>query len=402
MANPIPNTSVFHSATGTRGYVRIAHHTPQARFSAVSMSVPGLQAGDPQNQDRTWWIAADFDKPVVGSLYILPCDSATFSLGEDLYTGAEDAVPGTMRVKPKRSDRFALNLNFPIILSDNIQASGAYLELSNFLKSSIKMLSTNTSMQSDMYNSVLNHFNISVDGYGGANPISCTLETWGITGQTEKINRWSGFTRSILSYSGTTPDLRDKGQAYENTSGLGDAGDLLTVGTTTSQYAGRFANIKDCRLSFDGINYSQIIKMSLDIKQDIVPVATAGNNADYTSGPPLKLLADRLYVVERKVTGSFTFLSSGVTQKWGMNPGGIPNSNLTKQYGLAQERQWATPLVMQFSNKMVFEMQAVYWQPHVEELSSGSPLVTVKFIARSNYKGTSEFINGLNSSSIPL
>jgi len=397
MANPIPNTSVFHSATGTRGYVRIAHYTPHPRFSAVSMSVPGLQAGDPQNQDRTWWIAADFDKPVITPLHILPCDSAKFTLGKDLYTGADDAVPGTMRVKPKRSDYFVLNLEFPIILSDNKQANDAYPELSIFLKSAIEMLSTNTSMQADMFNSVLKNFSISADGYGGANPINCTLETWGITGQTEKINRWSGFTRSILSYSGTTPDLRDKGQAYENTSGLGDAGDLFTVGTTTSQYAGRFANIKDCRLSFDGLNYSQIIKMSLDITQDIEPVATAGNSADYVSDPPIKLLADRLYVVERKVTGSFTFLASSVTHQWGVNPGGTPNVNFTEKYGLAQQKQWATPLVMKFSDKMVFEMQAVYWQPHVEELSTGSPLVTVKFIARSNVKGISEFDEGLGS-----
>jgi hypothetical protein len=58
-------------------------------------------------------------------------------------------------------------------------------------------------------------------------------------------------------------------------------------------------------------------------------------------------------------------------------------------------------LVMKFSDKMVFEMQAVYWQPHVEKLSTGSPLVTIKFIARSDVKGISEFDEGLKSQ-VPL
>ena len=402
----VPNTSVLHSATGTRGFVRIGYYLPPARFSAVSISVPGLQTGYPQNQDRTWWIANDFDRPFDSNkLYVLPCDDATFTLGTDLYTGAEDAVPGAMRMKPKRSDYYTYNLNFPIILSDNLQADAAYVELFKLIKKATTMLCINTSLQTDMFKSVLSSFSITAEGYGGANPINCILETRGITADTVKINKWSGFTRSILSIDGPNYDLRDKGQAYLNTTGVVNATSLNTVGnypsSTTQKYSGRFANIKDCRLSFDGVNYPQIIKMSLKIDQEITPVATSGMSADYTFDPPIKLLADRLYVVERKVTGEFTFLSSAVTQQWGMNPGGTPNVNLTEKYALAAQRQWATPLVMKFSDKMVFEMQAVYWQPHVEQLSTGSPLVTIKFIARSDVKGISEFDEGLNSQ-VPL
>jgi hypothetical protein len=40
---------------------------------------------------------------------------------------------------------------------------------------------------------------------------------------------------------------------------------------------------------------------------------------------------------------------------------------------------------------LVFNMPAVYWQPVVQEMSTGSSLITINFIARSDIVGGTEF-----------
>ena len=58
-------------------------------------------------------------------------------------------------------------------------------------------------------------------------------------------------------------------------------------------------------------------------------------------------------------------------------------SNLSKE-------QWSSSLYMRFG-PLEFDMSAVYWQPTVQEMSTGASLVTVSFLARSDIMGGTEF-----------
>lgn len=384
-------TSPIRSAAGTRGYIRIGQIEPLRRYSTGSISLGGKVNAE-HNNDRTWWIDKDFDRfstPTDG-YHILPCDTAKFTLGDDLYQTADDAVPGTMRVKASRCGAYAFDIAFPIIITDDTDIIDTYDIIEHFVQNANHMVVLNTSLQTKDYVCVLNNFSISVDGYNGANPINCQLSAKGLSTADSMNNNF--LTRSFI----TDTTRRDKETRileseaqdgafqwqYAAPDSIGDA----------ATYGGRVANIKDCAVSLNNSTFQQIISMDLSIQHELKLASTAKPESFNT---PTIRTADRMFLLERTVKGSFKVLES-YTTLIDISSLDIADANVSR---LANHNsgyhQWASPLMMIFGPDMVFDMPAVYWQPRIEEISTGSPLITINFIARSNIHGINEFRDGL-------
>lgn len=373
-------TSVVHSAAGTRAYVRIGPVGVLPRYSTGSIALNSFSPTY-HNEERTWWIVEDFDASSNPSdMYMLPCETANFQLGSELYKTADDAVPGTMRVRASRCGTYGYNVNFPIIITDSDEITSAYGVLSSLLHDANYMIALNTSLQNRTYSCILESFNISVDGYNGASPAKCQLSTKGLSIDSS-MN--SNQLRSML----TDETRRDK-----MTRTIGNFGGVpYTTPTVTGDadtYSGRFVNIKDCALSLNRVSYQQIISIKLEIQHEFQISSTARPE---TSKIPTIRSADRISILERTVKGSFQYLSSS-SNDINLSYSGFPDA---ASFSLEANTQWASPLYIAFGPNMIFDMPAVYWQPRVEELSTGSPLVTINFIARSNIKGINEFVSGL-------
>jgi len=377
----IDGANAIHSVAGSRGYVRVGLVEVIPRYSVGSISLGN--SGTSHNFSRTWWISQDFDKAASPEYaYMLPCETASFNLGEDLYKAADDAVPGAMRLKALRCGSYIFKIAFPILITNNNAITGERSEIANayeviktFIQKANCMASLNTSIQHRYYPCVLDNFNISVNGYGGVNPVSCSLTTKGL-GINPNLEQ-DPFRRSII----TNTTRRDK-ETRDGKSPPDIKGDALS-------YGGRLANIKDCALSLNSVNYQQIISMELNIQHEIQLASTAG--LEPISNTSTIVSADRIFLKERKVTGKFQFLSSyaSAIDLAALAP---PDPAV---YSLEGGAQWASPLYMAFGPDMIFDMPAVYWQPRIEEFSTGSPLITINFVARSNLTGTNEFMSGL-------
>ena len=389
--------NAVYSPTGSRGYVNIGLAEPFNKRSIASIAFSNSSAGEGGiNRYRTWWSVEDFDMALPSAMYILPCEQSTFTLGEELYSAAEDAVPGAMRLKAKRCGHYNFTVDFPLIINNNPDLINVYNKVNTGVKWGHSVFAMSTSIQNRFYGCVLKDFSVSVDGYSGANPAKCKIDLWGLS---QNIN--SDFTRRSITKMDTRRD-KDTGRIYSQPLPRGSGSFFSTpsvTGADASKYGGRFINIKDCALTFNGVDYQQIVKMELKIEHEIKPLAVA--KAEDSKVPTIRSV-DRLFVRERKVTGSFTFLSSYLS---GANFAAMNmrSNTLSELYSLASinaagdpgPSQWASPLIMHFGHYMSFSMPAVYWQPRQEQLSTGSPLVTINFIARSNLLGISEFIEGL-------
>ncbi len=156
----------------------------------------------------------------------------------------------------------------------------------------------------------------------------------------------------------------------------------------------RVANIKDCSINLDGIvgpaaQDIQIVTMELKVDHGLDLQATShyANNANPVDGHRF-LTADHIYVSQRTVTGSFSFLASSA-----IIPDAAVGSNIlrpayspfnrTKTGSSLGVQQWATAINMNFGS-MNFNLPACYWQPTSHKLSSGSVLYTVRFVARTD------------------
>ena len=384
-------TSSTYSAAGSRGYIRVGYAGVLSRYSTGSISLGG---GSPasHNQQRTWWIADDFDyssNPASNSFFMLPCDSATFNLGEDLYRNANDAVPGAMRMKAGRCGAYTFKISFPLIISSNSEINSAYSVVSNVVQKANYMLALNTSLQTRNYSSIVENFTISADGYNGANPVSCQLTTRGLS-QAPDMNDISSIRSIIMTNTRRDKEKRYSGNLasqinYDAPKNIGAAG----------TYGGRFVNIKDCIISLNNKELQQIVSMELSIQNQLDLASTAKSEV-YSVHTPTIRSADRVFLTERVVKGSFKILSSYISSVGDLSALDSSNAD-AKAFSLASrtKHQWASPLYMNFGAKMIFNMPAVYWQPRIEELSTGSPLITINFIARSNIFGINEFMSGL-------
>lgn len=386
-------TSPVRSATGSRGYVRIGRAGFLARRYSVGSIALGSRNISSQNDERTWWLDKDFDtfgNTKLSGYYILPCDHATFTLGDDLYKSAEDAVPGTMRVRASRCGAYSFNISFPIIVTNDPYIKETYSILEDFIQNANYMLSLNTSLQENNYSCILENFSISANGYNGISPINCQLVTKGISSSANMNKKF--LTRSFL----TDTTRRDK-ETRELGNEAYDASfewpyDAPTATGHANIYGGRFANIKDCAVSLNNSTFQQIVSMDLNIQHTLKLASTAKKELFNT--PTIKS-ADRIFLIERIIKGSFKVLESYTTlvDISSLDIVDIEESKLaTYNSGY---HQWASPLIMEFGKDMVFDMPAVYWQPKIEEISTGSPLITINFIARSNIHGINEFRDGL-------
>ncbi len=379
-------TNALYSAAGTRGYIRVGLVGILQRYSTASIALNSFSPIS-HNKSRTWWVVEDFDySSNPSNFYMLPCDNSTFNLGDDLYKPAEDAVPGTMRLRASRCGSYAFKTSFPLIITNNTEIKNAYNVVYTAVQKANYMLAMNTSIQNRNYSCIIENFSISVDGYNGANPISCQLTTKGLS-QDSDMNI-DPFRRSII----TNTTRRDS-----ETRTLGNSIGSNTyappdIAGSASTYGGRLANIKDCALSLNNIDYQQIVSMELSIQNTLELASTA--KSEIFNVPTIRS-ADRMFMKSRVVKGSFKFLSSYASE---MDLASMISPNASN-YSLADKAgghpQWASPLWMSFGPDMIFDMPAVYWQPRVEDLSTGSPLITVNFIARSNVRGVNEFVSGL-------
>lgn len=377
----------IYSAAGTRGYVKIGLIGVIPRYSVASIALG--DTGYSHNFSRTWWVVDDFDSSnTPKKTYMLPCENSVFNLGDDLYKVAEDAVPGAARVRASRCGAYSFKTNFPVIITNPNATTGAISEIAEayqvvtqLVQKANYLATMNTSIQNRYYPCILDSFNISVNGYGGANAINCSLTTKGISTQPNMDQ--DPFRRSII----TTTTRRDK--EIRNISGGPISDPAPDIVGDAQSYGGRLATIKDCSLSLNEISYQQVVSMDLNIQHELKLASTAAAENNFLT-PTIKS-ADRIFLTERKVTGKFQFLSSyaSVMDLSALSPQN-PSSN-----SLEGGSQWASSLQMSFGPDFVFDMPAVYWQPRVEEFSTGSPLITINFIARSNIKGVNEFRSGL-------
>lgn len=386
-------TGPTHSAAGSRGYVRIGSAGVLSRYSTGSIALGGSPLS--HNNQRTWWLLEDFDKsskPDEDKYYILPCDNATFTLGDDLYKSAEDSVPGAMRMRASRCGGYAFKISFPLVITSDPEIVNAYDTLRSFVQKANSMVVLNTSLQTRDYSCVLDNFSISVDGYNGASPVNCQLSTKGLT-ESSDIND-NLLSRSFIA-DNTRRDKETRSMSGDLKIGVfqrqypppTSAGDAST-------YGGRLVNIKDCAVSLNNATFQQIVSMDLSIQHELKLASTAKKESFNTSSIRS---ADRMFLLERTVKGSFKALSS-YTSTVDLSSLDISNTNAAVS-NLAKRnsgyKQWASPLYMRFGPDMIFDMPAVYWQPKVEEISTGSPLITINFIARSNIYGVNEFRHGL-------
>lgn len=381
--------NINSSVAGSRALVEFG-----AYESLVTLSQNAIQHGgkyittgqtvNPINSSRgsirPWWDVTTFDNNSTAvPMYGLFCERVDFNWGDPLYHKTDDAVPGTRRVRAQRTGGYSYNLSFPLIINNSL-SNNVYDALYNFLSYSYYKARIRTSLQNNYLNNVLENFSISVDGYGGANPVTCTLKTKGITRNrsitNEKIN-----PRNIVDAS---PFLRDS------------RGSSIVKGVDSDDYGGRISNIKDCSITFDGKQYSQIVKMHLEISQNIMLKSNGlDNDVVILQGKAAPIqTATHLFINKRVVSGSFTFLASSANA---VNPFidlDLDTAYVDKSTNVALNNvgQWATFLQMSYG-PMTFTMPTIYWQPHVQELSTGSPLVTVDFIALSNHEGYTEFYN---------
>lgn len=382
-------TNEVHSATGSRGYIRVGLVGVIPRYSTGAIAINNSPAAVSHNISRTWWLAEDFDySSNPPDFFMLPCDNATFNLGDDLYKSAEDAVPGTMRVRASRCGSYSFKVAFPIIISNQdifgqlSEISRAYTAISTAIQRANYMMAMNTSIQNRNYSCILDNFSISANGYGGINPINCQLATKGLS-LASNMNI-DPFRRSII----TDTTRRDK-----ESRSLGNSNGSITyappnIKGDAATYGGRLANIKDCAVSLNGMTYQQIVSVELNIKHTLDLASTARPEP---SNIPTIRSADRIFLKNREVSGKFQFLSS-YTSAMDLASLDIPNASTLSLEGGSQ---WASPLYIAFGPDMIFDMPAVYWQPRIEELSTGSPLITINFIARSNVRGINEFASGL-------
>ena len=365
-------TGLYHSAAGTRGYVLLSSIDPLHKRSEASITINDTKHNQTRN-DRTWWTADDFDdfdKIPTSSFNMLPCDSASFNLGEVLYKDADDAVPGAMRVRASRCGSYSYQISFPVVLTGDEDSTvlKVYEEIQKVIKQANYMMAARTSIQTDYFCCLVEQFSISVDGYGGANPVSCKLSLKGISENDKKMNNELS-RRSMI----TNTNRRDKGEKND-------------IGNSPINYGGRLSNIKDCALALNNKKFSQIVSMELNIQNEFKFLSTASGkeiNNDYTN----IISSNRVFLLNRKVTGSFKFLSSASLNIWN----DAKDNTYYRHIDGIKKRQWASPLWMYFGGNFSFFMPAIYWQPRVEEFSTGSPLVSVEFMARSNVKGLSEF-----------
>lgn len=382
----MPNgTGINRSAAGSRGYLQIGAIGVMPRYSTASIALNNF-VPQSHNYQRTWWVVDDFDNcSNPDEFYILPCDTVNFKLGDELYKSAEDAVPGAMRVRASRCGSYSYKISFPLLANVGEHIYQAYSLVNSAVQRANYMLALHTSIQNRYYPCVIENFSISVDGYGGANPVSCQLSVKGISNK-NTLN--TDFTsRSILE----NQTIRDKSNRIFNNKTYFHP-DI--EGVDPSLYGGRFANIKDCSMTIGDNSYKQIVSMQLDISNQIILKSVA---KDEPSIPTIKS-SDRVFIVERTVKGSFKFLSS-YSSEIDLSATLISDQTMS-DYSLAERSsdypQWASPISMSFGPNMDFSMPAAYWQPRTEDLNTGSPLITIDFIARSNVLGVNEFMSGLS------
>ena len=354
--------------------------------NSVLSSIQGID-----QVSRPWGNALYFDNVYLssGSLTAvpLPCSQAEFSFGEPGYTSAGDALPGMVRVKMKRTGAYSHNLSFPLLISgDTNPLSQAYPILEAFLKNSgsqpltssgvyspdigVNMICLQDSYQKYPLPYILDTFSISASGIGQAAPIQCSISAKGIGsifGISSNDSLFQFPNRNPLSAE--TSYSRDKSAPSSVYS--------------AEEGTARVANIKDCWISIDELDKKvQIINMELNIKQTIDTRATAGfaPNPIRDTGDPF-VTDDHIYVSNRTVSGSFSFLaSSAIDPATGLRNSRYSPFSTGKTNSLAQN-QWSSPIKMGFG-PLTFSMPAAYWNPTSHKLSSGSTVYTVNFIAR--------------------
>jgi hypothetical protein len=354
---------------------------------------------------RPWGWAAGFD--AAGSMgtkpFLIPCESALMdaSAGSGLYESTQDNVLGAARMKAKRTDGYTFTLSFPIGIPSPASPN-AYDAIRNFICNfngtalDYMSLGIGTSMwPADSLRlplGVLENFTIKASGVGGAGPVTCTMQTRGIT-LGAVGSPVTGGTPKVGNPPGAATYFPDN--FLTGASGIDPFGHFLDPNTNILNLPeSRPANIKDCLLTFDGLRMEQVVDMSLQIKQTVVVEATSDGQLETNAA--IKQ-GNYLFIKDREVTGTFSFLAASIVGVVGNYP--LPwmkQRNLSNpsafELSPVGSGQWASSLRMSFG-PIWFQMPAVFWQPQVHDLkSSGSPLVKIRFKAGGNIFGVSEFL----------
>lgn len=359
-----------------------------------------------RNYNESNFITAD-------TLKYLPATSVNFSMGDPSYIATGDGVPGTSRVRRRCSGSYSFNTQFPVIISDDTWLTTVYSNIiGDFLRNTlnyttttnpqprlatIRMATSQQVTQGDLklYPCVLEEFNIDATGVGSPGnvpSIKCSMTTRGIFYDT--VN--GPVSQVIHSFP------KDKNLGMSAVSGYTRDGRFLddkirnndpTIG------GGRLANIKDCVVILDDTKKEQVINMRLTIRHKLDMQSHSIVSNPY--GMDLVNHAHMMYLNQREVSGSFSFLASNTVRGIGGAPGfpintaaKVPIGNTGSASSLRQG-QWSSPLFMSFG-PLIFNMPAVYWQPIVQEMTTGSSLVTINFLARSDITGGTEFISTAN------
>ena len=353
-----------------------------------------------------------YESPATG-VGLLPATSVTFRLGDDAYYTTDDGVPGTTRVRRKCSGSYSFNTSFPLVISqgelssvyDDARAVATGSNLGRFLRNSpgvnnkqprLSCITMATSQQVEgvieagmrLYPCVLQEFSVDASGIGsqgGAPPISCQMVTRGI------LNKYLGSMDYQLKHSFPKYAVTDPILGMTQSTGFSRDGraEVHVKGQDPTRLGGRLANIKDCVVTLDGVKYDQVVRMKLQITHqlDFVP----GSRGRVDGNMDLISHAQSVYLSSRVVKGSFSFLASN--SMGGLrNSAGFPVTHQGKSTATGlRSGQWSSPLYMAFG-PLIFNMPAVYWQPVVQEMTVGSSLVTIEFLARSDIVGGTEFL----------
>ena len=383
----------------------------------------GLVSAASSQSIYVWPFASAFDFDLkynafvpLALVYAIPCQQVRFQLGEEVYVSTDDGVPGTNRVRRRRAKAYSYDVTFPIIITASADGSRArgvdavYADvLGPFLRGTTAAYPTSaaidmpcmkiaTSQQLNpnwdqrLYPSVLERFSAEVSGVGGAQPITCSLRSrgilrWSIAGVMHEL--WQYWPKS---HGMSTPAAGSTTLA--NGTFLRDARyiDTSVHGVDAEVFGGRMATIKDCSISLGNVAYEDVvqIRISIDQKLDFV----SNGDRDLPQATYLRY-ADWVHLDSRVVKGSFSYLSASVvagtpSSIW---PGGsspvphsIPISAAAATFSNLDNMQFASPLWMDLGG-LIFSMPAVYWQPSVQELSTGASLVTINFVARGDVIG---------------
>jgi len=346
---------------------------------------------------RPWGNAQNFDSIYFQSsslvAYPLACMSSKFKFGStEGYTSAGDAPPGIVRMKMQRMGAYEQNLTFPLLVTDRVNnpLSWVYPIIEGFVKNSrsqpntadgvyspdigINMVCVRDSYQGSSLPYVMEKFSINVSGVGQASPVQCSLGLKGIGsivfgGMLSDGTMWQFPSRNPLSLA--TSYSRDRSAPSPTTLTMAEVGTART------------ANIKDCWVSLGGLdNQVQVVNMELNVSQSLDLRSTAGYAPSpiRNTGEPF-VTDDHIYMSRRIVQGSFSFLaSSAVDPTTGFQNSRFSPFSVTKGATLALN-QWSSPITRGFG-PLSFSMPAAYWQPSSHDLSSGSTIYTVQFIAR--------------------